>query len=50
MAVKAMDGWRWAESRDDKRKRHHLLVPFDDLSGHEIAKDLEPIKKALGLS
>jgi len=50
MAVKAMDGWRWAESRDDKRKRHHLLVPFDDLSNHEMAKDLEPIKKALGVA
>lgn len=55
MAVKAMDGWRWTGSsdpanRDDKRKLHHLLVPFDDLSGHEIAKDLEPIKKALGIA
>jgi hypothetical protein len=55
MAVKAMDGWRWTgsndkNSRNDKRKIHHQLVPFDHLDADEIAKDLEPIKRALGIT
>jgi hypothetical protein len=54
MAEKVMDGWRWSgsnceESRDDKKLLHHLLIPFDELTQAEKDKDLNPIRRALGL-
>lgn len=49
MADKVMHGWRWSgsldpTSRDDKRRLHHLLVPFDQLAKEEKNKDLLPLK------
>jgi len=53
MADKVMHGWRWSGSiepstRDDRKRIHHLLVPFESLSNEEKMKDLSPLKKALG--
>jgi Trk K+ transport system NAD-binding subunit len=55
MAEKVMDGWRWSgsdreESRNDGKLLHHLLIPFDELTQAEKDKDLNPIRRALGLS
>ena len=52
MADKVMHGWRWSSSldpasRNDKKRVHHLLVPFDSLSEAEKSKDLSPLKKVL---
>lgn len=34
-----MNNWDYAEQRDKKRRKHHLLVRYDDLSLHEQSKD-----------
>jgi hypothetical protein len=52
MADKVMHGWRWSgsidpASRNDKKRVHHLLVPFDSLCEAEKSKDLSPLKKIL---
>jgi len=52
MADKVMHGWRWSgttdpASRNDEKRIHHLLVPFDSLSDSEKAKDLSPLKEVL---
>lgn len=52
MADKVMHGWRWSSSldpasRNDKKRVHHLLVPFDSLSEAEKSKDLSPLQKVL---
>lgn len=39
MAAKLVDGWVWGEARDDARKLHPDIVPYDDLS--EARKDLD---------
>ena len=54
MAEKVMDGWRWSgsndrSSRDDARLLHNDLVPFHTLDGQEQAKDLAPVRRALGI-
>lgn len=33
------EGWRYDKNRDDVRKKHNLLVPFEDLSELEQNKD-----------
>jgi hypothetical protein len=47
------DGWRWGPHRDDERKEHPCLVPFDALSDQEKAYDrataIETIKLILAL-
>lgn len=52
MADKVMHGWRWSgsmspSSRDDRKRIHHLLVPFESLSEEEKNKDRDPIRKYL---
>lgn len=52
MADKVMHGWRWSgslnpTSRDEKRRLHHLLVPFEELTEEEKNKDLLPLKNVL---
>lgn len=39
MASKLVQGWTYAPARDDARKRHPDIVPYDDLS--EAIKDLD---------
>ena len=33
------DGWRWGPTRDDARKEHPGLVPYEQLSESEKALD-----------
>lgn len=33
------DGWQLGEKRDDDRKRHPSLVPYEDLPEHEKVYD-----------
>jgi len=52
MADKVMHGWRWSgsldpSSRDEKRRLHHLLVPFEELTEEEKHKDFLPLKNVL---
>ena len=32
--------WQYSEKRDNARRRHHLLIPYDELSAAEQHKDL----------
>jgi hypothetical protein len=45
-----LDGWRYAETRNDLARRHPCLVAFDDprLSAAEIAKDISQVRFVLG--
>ncbi len=38
-AGRIAEGWQYGESRDDKRKLHPCIVPYDELS--EIEKDYD---------
>jgi hypothetical protein len=47
------DGWRWGKARDDGRKLHPSLVPYEDLPESEKVYDrataMETIKAILAL-
>jgi len=34
-----VDGWRWGASRDDQRKEHPCLVPYEELPESEKQYD-----------
>lgn len=38
-AGRIADGWQWGEERDDARKLHPCLVPYDQLPESEKAYD-----------
>ena len=39
------EGWRYGEQRDDAKKLHPSLVPFDELSESEKEKDRDTIRQ-----
>lgn len=39
MAAKLADGWVYGEEKDEEKKTHPCLVPFDQLPKHQQAKD-----------
>jgi hypothetical protein len=47
------DGWRWGPRRDDAKKEHPSLVPYEDLSEKEKEYDrltaMESVKTILSL-
>ena len=47
------DGWRWGPRRDDSKKEHPSLVPYEELSEEEKRYDrrtaMETIKTILAL-
>ena len=45
-----LDGWKYGETRDDLRRLHPSLIPFDDprLSAGEIEKDIAQLRFILG--
>eukprot|EP01037_Dinobryon_pediforme_P019369 gene19369-19781_t len=45
-----LDGWKYGERRDDLRRLHPSLIPFDDprLSAEEIEKDISQLRFLLG--
>ena len=45
MKEKQDDGWRYGETRDDKKKLHPSLVPYDQLSESEKEKDRDTINQ-----
>ncbi len=49
-ADRRLDGWRFGEIRDDSRRLHPSLVPFDDprLTADEIGKDVSQLRFLLG--
>ena len=49
-ADRRLDGWRHGDIRDDGRRLHPSLVPFDDprLSADEIGKDVAQMRFLLG--
>lgn len=42
-----LNNWRYGKERDDIKRLHPDLVPFRELSGDEIKKDIEAIKSKL---
>ena len=52
-AGRIADGWRWGEQRDDERKLHPCLVPYDQLPESEKEYDrntaIQTIKTILKL-
>jgi len=45
MKEKLEDGWRYGEQRDDAKKIHPSLVPYDELSESEKEKDRDTIRQ-----
>jgi ryanodine receptor 2 len=47
------DGWRWGETRNDARKLHPCLVPYEELPESEKVYDrataMETVRAILGL-
>lgn len=41
------EGWQWGENRDDQKKKHPCLVPYDDLPESEKAYDREMAMQVL---
>lgn len=41
------DGWLWGEDRDDKRKLHPCLVPYEELPESEKAYDRKIVAQAI---
>ena len=39
MAQKLADGWKYGRKRNNSRKRHPMLVPYDELPDYEQRKD-----------
>ena len=50
MAEKIMDGWRGGVVRDNQRKVHPDIKPYQDLSEEVKQKDRVQVSKALGLT
>ncbi len=44
MAERRRSGWTYAATRDNARKHHPLLVPWENLSDEEKEKDRDPIR------
>jgi len=49
MAERHMDGWRYGPKRDDARKIHPLLVPYEQLPESEKNKDKDMIQNIRNL-
>jgi hypothetical protein len=45
MAHRAKNGWRYGTPRDDARKLHPLMVPYDKLPPDEKDKDRDAVKR-----
>lgn len=43
MAARALAGWTYGETRDDKRRRHPDLIPYDALSESARQKDRDEV-------
>lgn len=44
MKIKEKGGWSWAEKRDNKKKKHPALVPYDDLPETDKGKDRNNVR------
>lgn len=42
-----LNNWKYGEKRDNSKRIHHLLVPFDELSYEEKVKDIEAIRSKM---
>jgi hypothetical protein len=49
MAERLMDGWRYGPERNNAKKIHHLIVPYEQLSDVEKNKDKDMIKNIRNL-
>ncbi len=48
MAEKIVSGWRHASERDDRRRLHPSIRPYDELSDDEKRKDRDTVLAAVG--
>jgi hypothetical protein len=42
-----LNGWSYAEKRNDSAKQHNLLVPYKELSKEDKQKDMDIVEKAI---
>jgi len=49
MAERLMDGWRYGTERDNSRKIHNLIVPYEQLSDAEKNKDKDMVQNIRNL-
>ena len=49
MAERLMDGWRYGPKRDNRKKIHNLLIPYELLSDEEKNKDKDMIQNIKNL-
>lgn len=39
MAAKTLDGWKYGPVKDEAKKEHHCMVPYEQLPGEQRLKD-----------
>jgi len=49
MAERIMNGWRYGESKDDFRRLHPMIVPYDNLTDEQKEKDHQIVREVLAL-
>ena len=47
MKEKIDDGWVYAPVRDNRKKHHNCLVPWEELSPAEQTKDIDAVNKII---
>jgi hypothetical protein len=49
-AERALDGWQYSQNRDDSLRRHHNMLPYDDLDQETKDNDKKNVRKMLAIA